>query len=256
MPGVPVIEMTDVSFRYGSVDVLTNVNLRLSQGEFITVVGPNGGGKTSLLKLILGLLRPSHGAVTVFGTSPEAARLRIGYMPQESNLDLKFPVTVLEVAMMGMLGNGSRLGLPRRKDRMKATEALETVGLGALSARSISALSGGEKRRLLIARALACDPQLLVLDEPAANIDLLAEQEIMSVLRQMVPRITIVMSSHDLAFVSEHVDTVVCVNRTVAVHPTAKVSSETFKEVFGKDLKIVLHDKHFQEEGKRTDELL
>jgi len=244
----PVIEMAGVSFRYGDRDVLTDVNLNVTSGEFVTVVGPNGGGKTTLLKLVMGLHRPDGGQIRVFGGAPSAARLKIGYMPQESNIDSKFPVTVLEVAMMGMLGNGTRLGLPSKKDRIRAQSALETVGLNDHSSRPLSALSGGEKRRLLIARAIICDPELLVLDEPTANIDLLAEQEILSVLKSMVPKITIFMSSHDLAFVSEHVDTVVCVNRTVAVHDTAKVSSETFKEVFGKDLKIVLHDQHFQDD--------
>lgn len=241
-----VLEMTDVAFGYDGPVVLEDVNFVLRERDFVSVVGPNGGGKTTLLRLILGLVHPSSGTIRAFGKPPEEVRHRIGYMPQDAQLDPKFPVTVMDVVLMGQLTAGSRLGFYSKAQKEAALEALRDVDLLDLRKKSLSRLSGGQKRRVLIARALAGNPDLLLLDEPTANLDHLIEQELHSVLRRLNERLTVVMVSHDLAFVSKHVDNVICVNRTVAVHATAEIDGELFNKMFGGDIRMVMHDKHFR----------
>jgi zinc transport system ATP-binding protein len=239
------VELSNVSFSYGATRILEDVNISLPSGEFISIVGPNGGGKTTLIKLILGLLRPETGKINVFGRSPVVSRNRIGYMPQDTSHDPRFPISVLDVVLMGCIGRGRT-----RKKRVEIAEAaLEEVGMSAMRSRTMSALSGGQKRRVLIARALACEPQMLVLDEPMASLDLIVENELYSILRELSKRLTVLMVSHDLAFVSRFVNSVVCVNRTVAIHPTAEVDGDLFSSMFGQDIRMVLHDQHFMEEG-------
>jgi zinc transport system ATP-binding protein len=248
--GEAVVEMEDVSFSYDGTPALEDVNLALRHREFVSVVGPNGGGKTTLVKLLLGLIRPSKGRVRVFGKRPEDVRRRIGYMPQDVRFDARFPVTVLDVVLMGQLGNGLRFGYYRRSQKSAAVNALREVDLCDLRKKPLSSLSGGQKRRVLIARALASEPDLLLLDEPTANLDLLVEQELHALLKKLSERLTVVMVSHDLAFVSRYVDCVVCVNRTVAVHPTAEIDGEMFSRMFGGDIRMVMHDRHFRGEGR------
>lgn len=164
MSADPAIEISGLSFGFDSLLVLEKVDLTIPKGDFVSMVGPNGGGKTTLLRLILGLLRPERGTVRVFGKPPAEARRLIGYMPQYAHLDPRFPVRVLDVALMGCLGR--HLGPFSRADRARAREALGEVGLADYAKRSFSALSGGQRQRVLIARALACEPRLLLLDEP------------------------------------------------------------------------------------------
>ncbi len=239
-----IIAIEGLTFRYDGVPVLEDVNLTINEKEFVWVVGPNGGGKTTLLKLVLGLLRPTRGMVRVFGQSPERARPRLGYMPQQVQLDPLFPVDVMGIVLMGRLGNGVRWGLHRRQDKEAAEQALREVGLWEKHGHSFSALSGGQQRRLLIARALACKPDLLLLDEPTANLDLAVEEELFELLRKLNQRLTIVMVSHDPAFVSQFVERVVCVNRKVAVHPTSEMEEETMNELYGRQVRMVRHDQY------------
>jgi zinc transport system ATP-binding protein len=245
----PIVAFEDVSFRYRDYPVLEDVNLKIQPKEFAWIVGPNGGGKTTLVKLMLGLYKPATGRITVFGTSPVNARPRIGYMPQHAHLDLNFPVTVLDVALMGCIGNKVKAGPFSTSERKSAFRALEAVGLKSLMRRALSELSGGEQRRLLIARALACDPQMLVLDEPTANLDRKVERELFDILRRLNQQLTIVMVSHDPAFVSDFVEQVICVNRTVAVHPTAAMQGDSILELYGTPRRIVRHDKQHHGEG-------
>ena len=165
------------------------------------IVGPNGGGKTTLVKLILGLLRPQRGEVRVFGQPPHRARLRVGYMPQHVQHDPQFPVTVMDIVLMGRLGQGV-LGWPGRADRRAAIDALAQVGMEEFRRRPFADLSGGQRQRVLIARALCCKPDLLLLDEPTSNVDSLVEARLLDLLRDLNRQMTIVMVSHDLGFVS------------------------------------------------------
>jgi zinc transport system ATP-binding protein len=236
------IRITDLWFSYDGHPVLEDVNLSIPQGDFVSVVGPNGGGKTTLLKLMLGLLRPSRGEVRVFGATPEEARHRIGYMPQYTQLDPQFPATVMDVALMGRLGHGRPFGRYSRKDKEIVTEALDQVGLSDLHKKAFSSISGGQRQRLFIARAMACEPDLLLLDEPTANLDMVMEGDLYELLQALNKRLTVVMVSHDLGFVSEVVKSVVCVKRKVLMHPTAEITGEVINEIYGSPMRIVRHN--------------
>ncbi|MEW5925241.1 MAG: ABC transporter ATP-binding protein [Candidatus Zixiibacteriota bacterium] len=239
-----VVRIENLTFSYDGVPVLEKVNLKIEENDFVWVVGPNGGGKTTLVKLILGLLQPRSGIVEVFGRHPSDVRSRIGYMPQFARLDPQFPINVIDVVLMGRLGSRRKLGPFSRNDREIAESVLDEVGLLDLSRKSFSSLSGGQQRRVLIARALAVEPELLILDEPTANLDLLVEKELYDLLRTLNSRLTIIMVSHDPAFVSDNVERVVCVKRTVSEHPTCELEGNFIGELFGGEMRLVRHDKH------------
>ena len=245
-----VISLDNVIFAYNAVPVLEHVDITVEAGEFISIVGPNGGGKTTLLKLILGLLRPAKGEVRVFGEPPVRVRRRIGYTPQHARYDPQFPVTVTDVVLMGRLEQ-RWAGRYAKRDKQAALEALDELGLRQVAAERFDALSGGQRQRVLIARALACAPELLLLDEPTASIDLAAETRLLEVLQRLNDRMTILMVSHDLGFVSNVVKSVVCVNRRVVVHPTSEITGEIIQELYGDDLRMVRHDHRCSEEGHR-----
>ena len=243
-----LIEIKNVSFAYQKKKVLKDVNLTVSHGEFAAIVGPNGGGKTTLLKLLLGLLKPDTGTIEMMGARPEKNRLKIGYMPQYSHLDLQFPVTVMDVALMGRLGKGS-WGRYSRKDRDAAAQALAQVKMDSFAKNHFNALSGGQKQRVLIARALCSEPKLLLLDEPTSNIDQESEQDLFKILEQLNHQMTILLVSHDLGFVSTVVKSVICVNRQVVIHPTTLMNGTLVKDIYGGDLKMVRHDHRCCEMG-------
>ena len=238
----PVIELTDVRFAYDGDLVLQDVCLEVAPRDFACMVGPNGGGKTTLLKLILGLLAPAAGRIRVFDGPPEEARTRIGYMPQHAQVDLRFPVSVADVVLMGRLGRAEIMGPYRRAHRDAAWQALREVGLYDLRQQPFGTLSGGQRQRTLIARALASEPELLLLDEPTANLDAPAESDLYELLRRLNERLTIVMVTHDLGFVSRFVRTVICVNRCVVVHPTSEITGEIIREIYGADVCMIRHD--------------
>ena len=238
----PVIEIDDLSFCFdGGPPVLENVNLRIEAGDFASIIGPNGGGKTTLVKLIIGLFKPTAGKVRVFGGPPGKARPRIGYMPQHAMMDPRFPVRAVDVVMMGRLGRGFRVATYAGADRKAANAALETVGLGASGGRPFSDLSGGQRQRVLLARALVTDPELLLLDEPAANLDQKVEQDFFDLLKELNRHLTIVLVSHDLGFVAGFVRTVICVHREVDVHPTSELDGRRISEIYGGDVRMVHH---------------
>jgi zinc transport system ATP-binding protein len=240
----PVVEFRDVSFAFNGAAVLQDVNFVVRRNESVSIVGPNGGGKTTLLRLVLGQLQPTTGQVRVFGRPPESVRLRIGYMPQHANYDPLFPATVMDVVLMGRLGRGGlrgRLGWFSRGDRQAAMQALAQVHLEPLARRPFAALSGGQRQRVLVARALGCQPELLLLDEPTASVDSLVEARLLDVLRELNGKMTVLVVSHDLGFVADLVENVVCVNRQVVVHPTSRITSELIGEIYGGNVRMVRH---------------
>jgi len=249
MTDVAAVEISGVWFSYGDQPVLREVNLHIGAGERVCVVGPNGGGKTTLLKLMLGLLRPDRGRVRVLGQSPAAGRRRIGYAPQHAVFDPSFPVSVMDVVLMGRLGRAAAMGPFRKADRQAAARALGEVGLGDLAGRGFAALSGGQRQRVLIARALAGEPELLLLDEPTANLDLGVEAEFNQLLQRLSDRLTLMIVSHDVGFVSQLTSKVVCVYGTVAVHPTDELTGEMMKDLYGHDVRLVRHDHNCQTHG-------
>ena len=235
------VQIRDLSFSYGDFPVLEHINLEVQQGEFFGIIGPNASGKSTLLRVILGLLQPDRGSISVFGTKPRRARTRIGYVPQYPGYRREFPVTVRDVVLMGRLGVTSRLGRYTAQDHEHALQAMRAVQVDDIAARPIAHLSGGQMQRMLIARALACDPQLLILDEPTSNIDLRAEESIFALLKQYNARMTIIVVSHDVAFISSYVDRVGCLNRTLVCHETAAISGRTIEELYGTDVKMIQH---------------
>lgn len=239
-----VIEVFGLNFSYNGEPVLQDVNLTVARNDFVAVVGPNGGGKSTLVRLMLGLLNPQQGRVLVLGQPPAKVRRLLGYLPQHPNLDKAFPINVDEVVLMGRLGLGG-LGLGgrwSRADRDAAAQAIATVGLSELAGRPFAELSGGQRQRVLIARALATQPEILFLDEPFAGVDPGAEENIYELLRELGSRMTILMVSHDLGFVSPLVSHVICVNRTVATHPTAELTPELIRDMYGREVRMVRHD--------------
>ena len=240
----PIIRVRDVSFTYEGTSVLEEVNLEIGSCESVCIVGPNGGGKTTLLRLLLGQLQPSRGEIRIFGQSPESVRLRIGYMPQHVNYDPLFPATAMDVVLMGRLGRPGlmgRLGWYGRADRQAAVDALGQVHLDDVAHRPLASLSGGQRQRVLIARALCCQPELLLLDEPTASVDSLIEARLFDLLRELSRRMTVVIVSHDLGFVVNLVENVICVNRRVVVHPTSQVTGELIREIYGGEARLVRH---------------
>jgi len=224
----PAIELTGVGFGYDAAPVLDGVDLSIPRGEYLAVLGPNGGGKTTLLKLLLGLERPSRGTVRVLGLDPREASSRVGYMPQLTVQGRSFPISVLQTVLLGRLTPSSWWPCWPRRDRDKAMECLARVGAEHLADKPLSDLSGGQRQRVFIARALAGDPQLLLLDEPTASVDPEGRASLQELLGELARSLTVVLVSHDLSVISRHVTSVACVNRTVHFHPRPEVTPEMF----------------------------
>lgn len=228
----PYISIQSASLGYGRTPVLTQVNLAVSEGDFLGIVGPNGSGKTTLLKAILGLIRPLEGSVT-----RNDSVLNVGYVPQRESVDSLYPLTVLDIALMGRYRRMGPCALPRRHDREKAMTALEHVGIADLAERLYPSLSGGQKQRALIARALVGEPNVLLLDEPTNGMDLPAEQALMELIRSLhdADQITVLMVSHLLNVVVNYAHRVAIVGdgqvRVGAVDEmiTSQVLSELYR---------------------------
>ncbi len=242
------IEIRDLFFSYEQSPILTNVQLQVMPFDSICVVGPNGGGKTTLLKLIIGLLEPGRGTVKIFGRKPADAYNSFGYVPQHAYYDRQFPISIKEVVRMGRLGN-SFTGRYSKTDMEKTMAALDEVGLADKADSSFSALSGGQRQRVLIARALASGGEILLLDEPTANIDKESEGNFFDLLKDLSKRMTILMVTHDIAFASSFFTRIACVNREVVIHPTSELTGELIREMYGGDLRMIRHDHQCTTEG-------
>jgi zinc transport system ATP-binding protein len=245
------IILENVSFAYKQNKILEDVTLFIQKGEFASIVGPNGGGKTTLLKLILGLLKPDQGRIRIFGQPPAQARQKIGYMPQYAPLDMNFPATVMDVVLMGRLAEKTLWF--SKKDRSEALAAIDEVGMTGFAGTGFNELSGGQRQRILIARALCSRPAILLLDEPTANVDHETEVNLFSILQTLNAKMTILVVSHDLGFVSKYVKSVICVNRKVVIHPTTLMNGLLIKDIYHGDLKMVRHDHRCSHEGHSHD---
>jgi zinc transport system ATP-binding protein len=241
MPDVPAIDLFGISFSYGDAVILKDVNLSIAEKDFLGIIGPNGSGKTTLLKIILGLLKPSSGTAKIFGDEPVRARKLIGYVPQHADLDRNFPVNVMDVTLMGRLSRTSLFGRYSKADREAAEAALEDMVVADLMKKSFGNLSGGQRQRVLIARALASQPRLLLFDEPTANVDTKAENDIYELLSKLNESTTIAMVSHDIGFVSSYVKHVACLNRTLVCHPTAGITQDVIEDLYKGPMDLVQH---------------
>ncbi|WP_135605773.1 metal ABC transporter ATP-binding protein [Methanococcoides sp. NM1] len=235
------IVLKDIWFHYNDIPILEEVNLVVKEHDFLAIIGPNGGGKSTLLKVILGLIKPSRGTVSVFGETPQKARKFIGYVPQYSLIDLNFPISVLEVVLMGRL---SHIGLLKRygeDDKEKALDALKIVDMFDYKDRQIGTLSGGQRQRVFIARALAADPKLLLLDEPAAGVDIIRQEEFYELLEKLKEKMAIIIVSHDISAVSVHVDKIACLNRKLYYHNSKELLPEDLKAAYQYPIELIAH---------------
>jgi|LGVE01.1.fsa_nt_gb zinc transport system ATP-binding protein len=238
----PIIILDGVSFRYNELTVLEDICLTIRDKDFLGIVGPNGSGKSTLLKLILGLLSPQQGTIEVFGSSPVESRLKIGYVPQFATFDRNFPISVLNTVLQGRLGKTRTLFGYTRQDQAAARQALAEVEILDLEQRPLTALSGGQLQRVLIARALTCNPEVLILDEPTAHIDPRVEEGVFELLKRLNERLTVIVVSHDVGFVTRYITRVACLNRRLVCHPAAELTGAMIEQLYGGPLKVVQHD--------------
>lgn len=237
----PVIQIHNLAFGYDGVPVLQDICLDVQKGEFLAIIGPNAGGKSTLLKLTMGVLEPARGSVRVFGKPPRDVCARIGYIPQHALFPHDFPISVEETVLLGRLGQTRSFGGYNQKDKTVARQALEAVEIGPLRRKLLSELSGGQLQRVLIARALACEPEILLLDEPTANIDIRVEEDIFALLKHYNEKMTILVVSHDIAFISSYVSRVACLNRTLVCHETADLTGQIIDELYGTHVRLIQH---------------
>lgn len=222
-----VIEFEHFSLAYDKTPALEDINLCVPVGSCVGIIGPNGSGKTSLMRSIVGLNRPTHGSVRVFGKPPDRRWRRqrqIGYVPQLKSIDKEFPISVYEVTMLGRVGSLGALRFPKPQDHLRVQAALERVNMLDMAKRPIGQLSGGQQQRVFIARALAQDSQLLLMDEPAAGLDIPTQQSIYELMEQLHgDGLTAVTTTHDLLALDFHpFDYILCLNRKVIAFGTPK----------------------------------
>jgi zinc transport system ATP-binding protein len=227
-----IVEIKDVSFAFNGQSVLRGVNLEIRRGDFIAMIGPNGGGKTTLLKLILGLIKPDKGIIRVMGDTAEKSSPFIGYVPQHIHVNRSFPISALDVVLMGKLAPKRRFRRTSTRSRQEALDALEQMGMSSYAQRKIGELSGGQRQRIFIARALATQPKLLLLDEPTANIDSQGQAEFFNLLKMLNKNITIVVVSHDLMVISTYVKSVACVNKCLHYHGQAEITGDMLQAMY------------------------
>ena len=236
------LEIKDLTVYYGEDCALQNIHLCVEEKEFLGIIGPNGGGKTTLLKAILGLVQPEAGEIRILGQTGAAARKCIGYVPQFSRFDRRFPISVEEVVLMGKMADRSawfcRFG---PDDHAGVEELLESMGIAELRHRQIGQLSGGQLQRVLIARALAVQPKILILDEPTASVDSASKTKIYEVLKQLNRDLTILIVTHDLSAVSSNIGRIACLNQKLFYHGKTELEAGLVEQVYGCPVDLIAH---------------
>lgn len=243
---VPVVEFRDVTCRYGATTVLENINLHLHQGQFAGILGPSGAGKTTLLRTVLGLIQPAKGSLWISGKAMKnGGTKRIAYVPQVETVDWNFPLTVEQAVLMGRTAQARLLPWPSREERKLAYETMERLGIVKFATRHIRELSGGQQQRVFLARALIAQPELLVLDEPTAGVDMRTQEEILHLLADLNHQgMTILMTTHDLNAAAAHLPWIICLNRTVIAQgmPEDVFVPETLNATYQGDMIVVRQD--------------
>ena len=236
----PIIALKGVTAGYSrDRPIIDGIDLAVHRRDFLAVIGPNGGGKTTLLKVMLGLLEPWEGSVEVLGRPPEKSRGSVGYVPQVIPEET-FPITVMDVVLMGRLKNAGRPGRFGKDDRRAAMDDLERLDVEDLAAADMNSLSGGQKQRVLIARALAGRPEILLLDEPVASVDHETQESFFNLLAELNDEITVVLVTHDVGAVSSHVKNIACINRLLISHGDT-ISSESVARAYGCPFELISH---------------
>jgi zinc transport system ATP-binding protein len=236
------LELNNVTFSYGAEIAVRSVTFSIDRGDFLGIIGPNGGGKSTLLRLTLGMLKPQSGSVKLLGDDPDKTRIAAGYVPQETSSNKGFPISVLDAVRMGLT---ARRGIGRtftKEDKQRTGAIIEELGLGALSNRTIGELSGGQRQKVLLARALVAKPAILFLDEPTASIDATGSDEIYSNLERLNEQgTTIVLVTHNVGVVSQYIKSIACINKELHFHPDGKLSEETITRTFGCPVDLIAH---------------
>jgi len=236
-----IVRLENVWVSYNGTPALEDINLGVDEHDFLGIIGPNGGGKSTLLKVILGLIRPQRGMVTVLGNRPERSRSRIGYVPQYSNYDHNFPVSVIEVVTMGRYGNAGLLKPYARIDKQAAEKALGRVGMLDHAGAQIGRLSGGQQQRAFIARALVSEPRLLLLDEPTASVDSATQTNFYELLAKLKKEMAIIMVSHDIGAISVFVDKIACLNVQLYYHGSREITPEILEATYKCPVQLIAH---------------
>jgi zinc transport system ATP-binding protein len=239
--GAPLVEIEGVHLARRGVAILEDVSLTVREDDYLALLGPNGGGKTMLLRVMLGLVRPDRGRVRVLGGPPEKAHGRVGYVPQHVRFDLDFPIRVLDVVQMGRLARRGPLRRFRAEDRDASLAALERVEMAELAQRPIGALSGGQRQRVLIARALAMEPRILLMDEPMASLDERMGRSLWELLETLSHQMALVLVSHDIGAISRYVRSVACLNVRLHGHPARELSPEVIEAAYGCPVELLAH---------------
>lgn len=220
-----LVKLDNVSFGYQSTQVIKEVNLEINQGDFLGMIGPNGGGKSTIIKLIMGLLSPWSGSITR-GINPDGSAIKIGYLPQYHDFDKRFPITVEEVILSGLIEPGKRFNSYRKDGKKHCEELINELGLQKFRSKTIGELSGGQMQRVFVGRSLISKPELLILDEPVTYVDNRFEHEMYELLDHINTRTAILLVSHDVGQIVSYVKTIACVNGTVHYHPSNRISQE------------------------------
>ena len=232
-----IIEIKNASVGYQADVVLQNINLSIFDNDYIGVIGPNGGGKTTLVKLILGLLHPMQGEVIYH--FPDYRNL-IGYLPQVSQTDRNFPITVTDVVLSGLLSTKGGRTRFKRTDKTRALDILEMMGITDLAKKSIGALSGGQMQRAFLARAIISEPRLLILDEPNSFVDNKFEHDLYHLLDKLNEKMAIIMVSHDVGTITTHVKTIACVNRNLHYHQS-NIITQSQLNAYNCPIQLITH---------------
>lgn len=221
-----VIEVKNLSFSYEQQKVLENINFSIKKNEFTTLIGPNGGGKSTLLKLILGINTLQEGEVKIFDKKYLSQIQKIGYVPQNTNVNLSFPIKVIEVVMMGQSTFTKRLFGYSKDEKLRALEVLAKVNMQDVANNKISSLSGGQRQRVLIARALFSNPSMLLLDEPTSNIDIQGSEQIYNTLQELSKEISVIVVSHDISVILRYATKAMYINKTLSYHDLTQMKDE------------------------------
>lgn len=226
MQTTSAIEVSDLSFSYEKQKVLENINFKIKKNEFTTLIGPNGGGKSTLLKLILGINDLQNGVINIFDEKYHSQISRVGYVPQNTNINLSFPITVLEVVMMGQSSLMKRMFGYKNEEKERALEVLHKVNMQEFTYNKISNLSGGQRQRVLIARALFSAPDILLLDEPTSNIDISGSEKVYETLKELNKEITVVVVSHDISVILQYASKAMYINKTLTHHNLSQMQDQ------------------------------
>lgn len=236
-----LITLEGVSAAYGEKVVLRNVDLTVYERDFLGIIGPNGGGKTTLVKLILGLLPPASGKISFYCNGTPAGTLAMGYLPQHNAVDRKFPISVEEVVLSGLCLRKTLTGRFTPKQKEKAKQVIARMGLEGMEKRAIGELSGGQMQRALLGRAIVSDPQVVILDEPSTYIDKQFEAKLYELLGEINKECAIILISHDIGTVLQNVKSIACVNETLDYHPDNEVTARWIEKNFQCPIEIVGH---------------